>query len=136
MTAFPACNPANTAASGPSGKESRAVRMIAHTAGILALGLVVTGCGGGAGNDGGAAALPFKARLSEAGNPRSFTVSVAAGEAGLDDVRESVRFEATEHCLYEFGSSDTKWETDPETGDWAYTQDGGGLVFSGRCTAR
>lgn len=114
----------------------------------LAAGLVLTiltGCGGFSGIGSGNSArnaesendLPFKASLSKGEDPRDIVVSVTAGgEVTLDDVRESVRFEATKYCLLTFGSSDADWQIDPATGDWAFTQTGNVLVFSARCAGR
>jgi len=136
MMAVIESTPTNFPGPKVSGPECWVGRIIVRTAAILALGLLATGCGGGTDSDDQEAALPFKARLSTADRPRAFTVSVAVDGGELDEVRESVRFAATEHCLFEYGSSDTEWDIDSETGDWAHVQGGGGLVFSGRCTAR
>ena len=81
--------------------------------------------------------LPFRASLSKGADPRNIAVSVTApGETSVDEVRESVRFEATKYCLLRFGSSDAEWDLDPTTNDWAFTQSGRVLVFSGRCSGR
>lgn len=78
--------------------------------------------------------LPFRAKLSKA-EERAFTVAVTHEGNGLDEVRESVRFEATKYCLLTFGGSDADWTIDPATEDWAFTQDGAQLIFAGECTA-
>ncbi|MEM6408118.1 MAG: hypothetical protein AAF700_06825 [Pseudomonadota bacterium] len=78
--------------------------------------------------------LPFKAKLSK-GEARDFSVSVDSEGKGLEEVRESVRFEATKYCLGTFGGSDATWTTDPATGDWAFNRDGTRLIFNGECTA-
>lgn len=80
--------------------------------------------------------LPFKAKLQDGEDPADFTVSVANQGAGVKEVRESVRFEGTKYCLNTNGSSDIDWALGDETGDWAFTQDGDVLVFSGRCVGR
>lgn len=79
--------------------------------------------------------LPFRAKL-KTGEGRAFSVSVANRGAGLDQVRESVRFEATKYCLLQFGGSDATWEINPATKDWAFTRDGSSLVFRGTCSVR
>ncbi len=99
---------------------------------VLAAALSVSGCG--AEDD-----LPYPSSLSRAEDPRGFTVSVAAGAASVDDVRESARMPATRHCLETYGGSDVDWATDPATGDWDFIREGEGgdlMVFSGRCTVR
>lgn len=81
--------------------------------------------------------LPFKAKLRASGDDRrDFDISVRNKGAGLEEVRESVRFEATKYCLLNFGGSDTAWRVSAGPDDWAFTQDGDALVFSGRCTNR
>ncbi|MEM7470838.1 MAG: hypothetical protein AAF340_05745 [Pseudomonadota bacterium] len=79
--------------------------------------------------------LPFKAKLSK-GEARGFSVSVDNEGKDLEEVRESVRFEATKYCLGTFGGSDADWVIDPATNDWAFNQDGSRLIFNGECTAR
>ena len=79
-------------------------------------------------------ALPFKAKLSR-GDGRAFSVAVSHKGNGLEEVRESVRFEATKYCLLTFGGSDADWKIDPATDDWAFVQDGDKLIFEGECTA-
>lgn len=106
---------------------------------IISLILSVASCGRlGIGNASKRAdtenALPFKAKLSK-GEGRAFSVSVVHEGNGVDEVRESVRFEATKYCLLTFGGSDARWNTDPATQDWAFTQDGKSLIFNGECTA-
>ena len=78
--------------------------------------------------------LPFRAKLSK-GEERAFTVAVTHEGNGVEEVRESVRFEATKYCLLNFGGSDAEWEIDPASEDWAFTQDGAQLIFAGECTA-
>lgn len=106
---------------------------------ILSLAATVTSCGRlGIGNGSKRAEtereLPFKAKLKK-GEERAFTVSVANKGAGVAQVRESVRFEATKYCLLTFGGSDAEWQISPVSKDWAFTQDGDKLVFNGKCTA-
>ncbi|MDE0694869.1 MAG: hypothetical protein OXH76_03435 [Boseongicola sp.] len=109
---------------------------------VVVLTLSVSGCGEGGGirgffgGDGSDAGLPYRASLSRAEGPRSFTVSVTASEATVDEVRESARMPATRHCLETYGGSDVNWVTDPASGDWAFVRDGDFMVFSGRCTVR
>lgn len=76
----------------------------------------------------------YRTRLDRQDDRRDMAIAVENRGAGLDDVREAVRFEATRYCLQTFGSSDTAWQTDPATGDWAYATDGARLLFRARCT--
>ena len=88
------------------------------------------------GNGQADAALPYRAKLTKGDDRRDIAVRVRAGGVTVSDVRESVRFEATRYCLATYGGSDTRWQIDPATGDWAFTRDGQDMIFSGRCTAR
>lgn len=111
---------------------------------FLALALALTGCSGlrdrlniFKGRDSTERSLPYKAKLSKnKADPRDLTITVASRGDGLEEVRESVRFQATKYCLKTFGSSDADWQIDPETGDWAYTSSADTLTFQGRCTGR
>ena len=109
---------------------------------VAVLTLSMSGCGEGGGIRGffgggdPEAGLPYRASLSRAEEPRSFTVNVTANEATVDDVRESARMPATRHCLETYGGSDVNWVTDPASGDWAFARSGDSMVFSGRCTVR
>ena len=103
--------------------------------------LVLSGCGlrdrfFGSGPMQADVSLPFDARLSKGADRRNFTVTVRASGASIDRVRETVRFEATGYCLNSFGSSDTRWDIDPVTNDWAFRRAGQNMIFTGRCTAR
>jgi hypothetical protein len=80
--------------------------------------------------------LPFRAKLSKGEDKRDVTITVANEGAGLDEVRESVRFEATKYCLLNYGASDADWQIDEATGDWAFTQSDSALIFNARCSAR
>lgn len=81
--------------------------------------------------------LPFKAKFSKSGDdPRNIEVRVQNKGAGVEQVRESVRFQATKYCLLNFGGSDADWRIDPVSQDWAFTQDDKNLTFFARCTAR
>ena len=109
---------------------------------VVALTFSMSGCGEGGGirgffgGDGPDAGLPYRASLSRAEEPRSFTVSVTASEAAVEAVRESARMPATRHCLETYGGSDVDWATDPASGEWEFVRDGDDMVFSGRCTVR
>lgn len=103
--------------------------------------LMLSGCGlrdrfFGSGPMQADVSLPFDARLNKGTDRRNFTVTVRAGGASIDRVRETVRFEATGYCLNSFGGSDTRWDIDPVTNDWAFRRAGENMIFSGRCTAR
>ncbi len=106
---------------------------------IISLALAVASCGRlGIGNASKRAetenTLPFKAKLKK-GEERDFAVTVANKGAGVAEVRESVRFEATKYCLLTFGGSDVEWTINPASKDWAFSQDGDSLTFNGRCSA-
>lgn len=106
---------------------------------IVTLTFAVASCGRlGIGNGSKRAetenTLPFKAKLKK-GDEKDFTVTVANKGAGVEQVRESVRFQATKYCLLTFGGSDAEWQINPVSKDWAFTQDGDKLVFRGECTA-
>ena len=109
---------------------------------VVAVALTVSGCGdsewfGGIfGGDGSEAGLPYRASLARTEEPRSFAVRVTAGEATVDDVRESARMPATRYCLETYGGSDVDWDMDSASGDWEFARDGEFMVFSGRCTTR
>ncbi|MEZ5912859.1 MAG: hypothetical protein R3D84_12080 [Paracoccaceae bacterium] len=78
--------------------------------------------------------LPFQAKLSKGEDPLDIQVAVDAPGATVEDVRESVRFEATRYCLTTTGITDADWQIDPGTGDWAFVRDeGGAMVFAARC---
>ena len=91
---------------------------------------------GGAGEGSPSAPLEFRARLQRGDDRRDFAVRARAGGATVDQVRESVRFQATRYCLPTFGGSESEWEIDPATDDWAFTRDGSDMIFSGRCIKR
>lgn len=80
--------------------------------------------------------LPFRASLTKGEDRRDIAVRVRAGGVSVADVRESVRFQATRYCLNTFGGSDTRWQLDPVSGDWAFRRDGEDMIFQGRCVAR
>ena len=79
------------------------------------------------------AALPFRAALRREADD-VLAVTVKADGAGLDAVRESVRYPVTRYCLTERGQSDADWVIDPATGDWAFVADASGnLTFRAKC---
>jgi hypothetical protein len=82
------------------------------------------------------APLPYRTRMTRGEDRRDIAVTVESRGAGLDAVREAVRFEATRYCLTTWGGSGADWRIDPATGDWAYTADGTKLTFGARCTAQ
>ena len=107
------------------------------------IGLVVLSLSGcslfrpGTGEGVAAAALPYKAEITRDNeDPRNVTVRVKAGEASVEQVRESARFPVTRYCLTFFGASEADWTIDPATGDWAVTRDGEEMILNARCTAR
>ena len=80
--------------------------------------------------------LPYKTNLSSQKNAEEFVVSVKNKEQGIEEVRESVRFEATKYCLLYFGTSDINWKRSQITQDWAFDSNSGKLIFSGQCEVR
>jgi len=82
--------------------------------------------------------LPFETRLLSDRRSPDLSVAVDARGAGLDAVRESVRFEGTRYCLRSFGSSRIDWIASPaDPRDWIATVDARGRqVYSGRCVGR
>ena len=91
------------------------------TVSLLALGL--TGCSFFSQSEGvgvSDTALLYRADLDRGEDRRDYTVRVQNKGAGVAEVRESVRFQATRYCLDRFGGSDALWEIDPVTGDWAF----------------
>lgn len=80
--------------------------------------------------------LPFKAKFKKGDDPRDIEIRVQNKGAGVEAVRESVRFEATKYCIINYGGSDAEWRIDPATQDWAFVQDDKGLTFFARCTTR
>ena len=107
---------------------------------LICVALTLTGCGlreriFGSGGQADRV-LPYKAKLARGEDTRDFAVQVQAGGASVQAVRESARFQATRYCLTNFGGADASWQLDPVTGDWAYSRDGGDLLFRGRCVAR
>lgn len=106
---------------------------------FLGIGLMLGGCGVRErlfGDGQSPDALPFNAKLTKGDDRRDIAVRVRAGGVTVNDVRESVRFQATRYCLATYGASDTRWRIDPATGDWAFTREGQDMIFNGRCTAR
>ncbi len=106
---------------------------------FLGIAVMLSGCGlrDRIFGDGQAdTALPYRAKLTKGDDRRNITIRVRAGGVTVNDVRESVRFEATRYCIANYGGSDTRWLIDPATGDWAFSRDGQDMIFTGRCTAR
>ncbi len=120
--------------SGPA----NVARMIARILILFSVGLVLSGCGIRQRLFGSQAdrTLPYSAKLTKGEDRRDVAVRVRASGATVAQVRESVRFQATRYCLETYGGSDTLWERDPATGDWAFTRDGEHMIFRGRCVAR
>lgn len=102
--------------------------------------LILSGCGIRERLFGGAQAdrtLPYRATVAKGEDRRNISVRVVrAGGVSVGQVRESARFAATRYCLTNFGGSDTRWEIDPRSGDWAFSRDGADMIFRGRCVAR
>lgn len=80
--------------------------------------------------------LPYKTSLTAQKNAEEFVVSVKHKEKSIEEVRESVRFEATKYCLLKFGTSNINWKISQITQDWAFDSNSGKLIFSGQCEVR
>jgi len=82
--------------------------------------------------------LPYDANLSADGDETEFRVAVESRGAGLEAVRETVRFYGTRHCLTTFGSSAIVWGAQPGAPEaWIGTRaQNGRTVYSGRCLGR
>jgi hypothetical protein len=108
---------------------------------IIALSVLVAGCANQRERVFGTSAqaeagLPYRADITKGDDRRDISVRVRAGGASVPAVRETVRFQATRYCLWNYGGSETRWTQDPATGDWAFTRSGEDMVFTGRCIAR
>ena len=106
--------------------------------GFLVVAVGLAGCGVsdrlGLSRDLTAAALPYEATIAISEDKRDMVIAVTApAGAGVDAVRESVRYQATRHCLSSFGYSDANWQIDPATGDWAFSRAEDTMTFSARC---
>ena len=80
--------------------------------------------------------LPYKATLKVNKNSDSFIVKVKNEQQKLNDVRESVRFEATKYCLIKYGNSNVDWLFDENAGDWRMERTLKDLSFFGKCEVR
>ena len=82
--------------------------------------------------------LPYRATLRREGRlDPDFTVTVRARRAGLEQVRESVRYPGTRYCLRTFGTSEITWRASGSPDNWIATPTrSGDLVFRGRCNFR
>jgi hypothetical protein len=76
--------------------------------------------------------LPYKASLQAGNDPRDILINVKHKGDGVEQVRESVRYEATKYCLVRFGSSDVNWQKDA-IGSWIFQETSKGLLFRARC---
>jgi hypothetical protein len=75
------------------------------------------------------------ARLKAGADKRDMAITVRREEGiSFATLKEAARYEATRHCIDRYGASDTDWEIDVQTGDWAFTEAEGRLTFRGRCT--
>lgn len=108
---------------------------------LLALAIVLSGCGIsdrlGFGSDATEEALPYRANLGSGEDPHDIVVTVTAPVGTtVEQVRESVRYQATRYCLERFGNSDADWRIDPATGDWGYGRTEEAMTFTARCDGR
>lgn len=110
----------------------RAVLFLVAALALAGCGLIQPVTGEGVSAD----RLPYRTSLKRGEDPRNVAVSVRARGAGVDAVRESVRFPVTRYCLSNYGRSDALWNRDPASGDWAFVRQGETLVFQARCVAR
>lgn len=94
---------------------------------------VTTGCGRFSRKTASERTLPYASAVKDQ-KDGTLVVTVKAGGASLDAVRESARYPVTSHCLTRRGSSDADWTIDPATGDWAYSlDDKGTMTLGARC---
>lgn len=57
----------------------------------------------------------FRAKLSKVDKQRDqFSVTVSPVSQSLDGAREAGRYEATKHCIAQFGTSDIVWVNGPD----------------------
>lgn len=75
---------------------------------------------------------PSKARADKQ-DRKNFEVSVRRADQGLDGAREAGRYEGTQYCLKNFGTSDIAWSIGPESEDEVLVLSGGSLILRGAC---
>ena len=108
---------------------------------VLGLAVALAGCGIserlGLSRDRTAISLPYRAGLAVGEDQHDIAVAVTAPlTTTVDQVRESARYQATYHCLQNFGDSDADWQIDPATGDWAFVRTEETMIFNARCEGR
>jgi len=76
----------------------------------------------------------FNAKLAEAKDNRaSFVVVVAEVSKSLSGAREAGRYEATKHCLREYGTSEVTWRLGPDAPDGQLRISDNTLTLVGEC---
>lgn len=120
---------------------------------LLGCVLVLAGCSGGGGSGEGGGLLSrigniglFRDGGSNAGDPRFRTtlktsrgnradmvITVRPVSVGYEAAAEAGRFEATKHCIRNFGSSDVAWQVGPDTPPSAVQVVNDTVTFRGRC---
>lgn len=120
---------------------------------LLACVLALAGCSGGGSGEGGGGLLSrigniglFRDGGSNAGDARFRTtlktsrgdradmvITVRPVSVGYEAAAEAGRFEATKHCIRNFGSSDVVWQVGPDTPPSAVQVVNDTLTFRGRC---
>ncbi len=105
---------------------------------LVLAAIALTGCNSfGIGPDDTERSFAYKSSIAVGDNKEDITISVAAPVGvPLETVRESVRYQATRHCLKTFGDSDADWMIDPASGDWAFTRTPDAMIFRAQCQGR
>lgn len=105
---------------------------------FIAISLVLSGCNPfGWGPDDTERSLPFRADIAVADNRQDLVIAVEAPPGTpVEVVRETARYQATRYCLQRYGDSDASWQTDPATGDWAFTRTPETMIFRAECEGR
>lgn len=76
----------------------------------------------------------YPASVSTIGDDRArFSITVRNAGQGLEGAREAGRYEATVHCIRNFGSSAVRWTRSPDAEPSALVIENGALVFQGEC---
>jgi len=75
---------------------------------------------------------PSKARADKQ-DRKNFVVSVRRADQELLGAREAGRYEGTQYCLKNFGTSDIAWTVGPDPEDEDLEVSGGSLILRGAC---
>ena len=76
----------------------------------------------------------YPAKVSRDRDAREqFQVAVRRADRGLTGAREAGRYEATQYCLKEFGTSNIDWVNGPDAEDGRLQVSNGRLLLNGEC---